>query len=83
MRVAQDSRAEDGKVQAVLIDLCSPLISLTASWFIEMGPRVRQGYGSKHLAPSPRTEGHTELRSIDYSVDPRSHNPLHQPLPAH
>lgn len=31
VRVAQDRRAEDGKAQAVLIDLCSPLISLTGS----------------------------------------------------
>lgn len=53
VRGAQDGRAEDSKVQAVLIDLCSPLISLTGSWFIEMGPRVNQGYGSKHPAWSP------------------------------
>ena len=52
VRVAQDRGAEDGKAQAVLIDLCSPLISLTGSWFIEMRPRVRQGYGSKHPACS-------------------------------
>lgn len=31
VRVAQDRRAEDGKAQAVLIDLRSPLISLTGS----------------------------------------------------
>lgn len=53
VRVAQDTRVEDGKAQAVFIDLCSPLISLTGSWFIEMGPRVCQGYGSKHPARSP------------------------------
>lgn len=66
---------------AGLIDLCRPLISLTGTWFIEMGFRVHQGYGSKHQdtplppPPLPHAEGHLELRSID-SADPHSHNPF-------
>lgn len=45
----------DGEAQDVLIDLCGPLISLTASWFIETGLEVQQGYGSKHPG-SPRAQ---------------------------
>lgn len=83
VRVAQDRRAEDGKAQSVLIDLRGPLISLTASWFIEMGLRACQGYGSKHpeRCPAPRVARNWGQLTVRWN--PRSRNPLHQPLASH